>query len=75
MTERELAELQPCREWQEDVDGKPYRCKMYRMEIDGKVYTGVNRRPVVSEEEARRNNAKLCRILMNTLGRKENSAG
>lgn len=67
--------MKPHKVWIEEMDGKPYECKMYLFEVNGRTVTGVNRRPVVSEEEARRNNAKLCQILVNTLGRKETNAG
>lgn len=63
--------MEPHKEWIEEIDGKPYHCTMYLIEIDGKVAQGVNKRPVVSEEQARRNNEKLCQILINTLGRKQ----
>ena len=61
--------MKPHKEWIEEENGKPYRCKMYLFEVNGRTVTGINRRPVVSEEEAKRNNEILCRILVDTLGR------
>lgn len=65
-----MDKLTPCKEWIEEFEGKMMECKMFVREINGKTITGISRRPHVSPEQRKIDDAKVCRILVNTLGRK-----
>lgn len=64
-----MGELKPCREWIEEVDGVAMECKMFLKNINGRTVTGISRRPHVSPEQRKKNDAMVCRFLVNTLGR------
>lgn len=63
-------ELTFVKEWIEEIDGVPMECTMYKTEIRGRTVTGINRRPHVSPEQRRINDAKICQILVDVLGSK-----
>ena len=70
-----MGESKLVREWIEEIDGKPMECKEYSMEINGRTFTGISRRPHVSPEQRKINDAIVCQILVNTLGRRKKQTG